>query len=84
LSQLRELKIWRGNFNDVTPLLKLTKLEDIDFPSDSFYDIMPLAASKSLKDIRIGFNPEQWSDFLDNGKEVFDKNGIYVRPYDWR
>jgi len=27
---------------------------------------------------------ERYSNFYVNGKEVFDRNGIYVNPYDMR
>ena len=84
LLNLKEFVIWFGNFNDVTPLLRLNKLEDIDFPKGLYIDIMPLAASKSLKHIRIDHNPEEWYEFLDNGYKLFVENDINISIYDWR
>jgi len=84
LLNLKELVIWFGNFNDVTPLLRLNKLEDIDFPIGLYLDIMPLAASKSLKHIRIGHNPEEWYEFMNNGYKLFVENDINISIYDWR
>ena len=45
---------------------------------------MPLAASKSLKHIRIGHNPEEWYEFIDNGYKLFVENNINISIYDWR
>jgi hypothetical protein len=78
LPQLRKLVIWFGDFNDVAPLLKLNKLEEVEFPAYYFYDIMPLAASKSLKNIRIDFSLEKWYEFLDNDYKLFEENGIGI------
>jgi hypothetical protein len=78
LPQLRELIIWDGNFNDVTPLLKLPKLKFVDFHTDFYIDIKPLAAGKTLERIRLGYGKEKWSEFLDNDYKVFKDTKIKV------
>jgi hypothetical protein len=80
LPQLREFVIWNGNFNDVTPLLKLPKLKYIDFPQGLFIDVKPLTASKTIQRIRVGFSKEKWSEFIDNDFKLFKDKDIKVEP----
>jgi internalin A len=83
LNQLKELSIETHDINDVTPLLKLPNLEKIDL-GNIFVDIISLADSNSLKEIRMNFGPEKWYNFQDNEGKIFEEKGIYVIPYDWR
>jgi Leucine-rich repeat (LRR) protein len=84
LTKLRVLNIYYGFFDDVSPLLKLPNLEKIDFGGRNFVDIAPLAASNSLKEVRMDFGPERWYKFQDNEGKIFKEKGIDVDPYDWR
>jgi hypothetical protein len=86
LRQLKELDVFLIDIVDISPLSKLPNLEIIQlYSAHKYYDITPLAASKSLKEINLSFgSEEEYIKFMNNEGKIFSENGIYIPRNDWR
>ncbi|MDR2921934.1 MAG: hypothetical protein LBU85_01175 [Treponema sp.] len=72
LQELKDLSVRRIGINDVTPLLKMKKLEKIYFEHNTV-DIAPLARSNTIKKIHIDIE-----QYYNTPKTVFEQKGIRV------
>jgi Leucine-rich repeat (LRR) protein len=80
LKKLRQLVIfWAAGFDDVSPLLELQNLEYIEFGRHTNIDITPLAASDSIKTIRI--SGDSWYNSPSAERDIFWESGIKVEYY---
>jgi Leucine-rich repeat (LRR) protein len=84
LKQLKKLDVKHIVVDDISPLSELPKLEEVDFMHDyNRVDILPLAASNSLKEITVASNYfydyNNLLDFLSNEGKIFSEKGISIR-----
>jgi hypothetical protein len=76
LNGLKRLWIKFEAIDDVSPLLNLINLEEIVFFGEDV-DVIPLAEISSLQQIVVMFSTrEKYQYFLDNGGDIFERNGI--------
>jgi hypothetical protein len=86
LNQLKRLDSSLIDIVDISLLSNLPNLEIVILGNaHNYYDITPLAASKSLKEIGLTFgSKEEYTKYMNNVGKIFSENGINIPTDDWR